>query len=996
MSYKSSRFRIVGQEYRGFKVTRVVEIDELQCSLIELTHITSQAKVMSILNDDKENLFSLSFQTIPSTSNGVAHILEHTVLCGSKKFPVKDPFFSMQRRSLNTFMNALTGADFTCYPAATQTPKDFYNLLDVYIDALFFPILDKYSFMQEGHRLEFSIPEDSTSPLEYKGIVYNEMKGAMSSPGTVLNEILNAALFPDITYGINSGGDPKEIPSLSYAELCAFHKEFYHPSRCLFFFYGNMPLEGHLDFINDHILHDIKPVPPVPKIPRQERFTTPRQIKAFYPITDTEETVSLSLIAFGWLTCSILEQKELLALNILEMILMDTDASPLKMALLKSGLCTQASSYIDSEISEAPFVITLRGCKGENIELLESLIRNTLSKVANEGIPLVAVENAIHQFEFHRSEITGDVAPFGLSLFMRSALIKQHGGNPESGLKIHSLFDEVLKNAIENPAYFGDLINKYLLNNTHFVSVLLEPSKELAAKDLLEEQEILGRIKEKLSAQESQLIVDEAKKLADFQKRQEDEANIDLLPKLTLADVPKAPRDFFLQEENFDNLTVLSHHCFTNEIVYVDLISNLPGLKEEDLSIARLFTSLIGQMGCHKKSYIETLEFVQANTGGFAASLAFNLQASDCTQFSPTLYIKGKALYRKTDKLFELLKETIEGLDFSDTQRLKEIVLKQYTALRSGVNQSALKYALNLSASGLDIPSKISYHWYGLGYYKEIEKLAKDFDAQAKTLQNKLKQLKELMLGVGPLKLVITCDAGMYDKIKRHKFYGLQQLETKPLNPWTGNYIIEPLFSQGKIISAPVAFIGEVIKTISYTHEDSAVLSIAAFLLENIYLHATLREQGGAYGGGASSSPMSGSFYFYSYRDPNIASSLTAFNKAVKDLLSEGIEAQDLEEAKLEMIQTLDMPVSPGSRGDLAYGWLAEGKTINLRQNFRNRVLTTTEIDVIEVIKKYIQPKLPSAIIAVFASKELFDKEKSKLVTKGLGESFNTFLITPV
>jgi len=889
----------------------------------------------------------------------------------------------MQRRSLNTFMNALTGSDFTCYPAATQIPKDFYNLLDVYIDAIFHPNLDELSFMQEGHRLEFAEPSNPDSPLEYKGVVFNEMKGALSTPGSRLNEIINEALYPDLTYGINSGGDPKDIPSLTLQQLRDFHKEFYHPSRCLFFFYGNMPLEAHLDFINANILQEATPIAPLPPIPPQTRFLEPRRITAAYPITDEEETDQQSLISFGWLTCHILDQQELLALNILEMILMDTDASPLKMALLKSGLCKQASCYIDAEISEVPFVITLRGCNADSADALETVIKKTLSSIIIQGVPLTSIENVIHQFEFHRSEITGDHAPFGLSLFMRSALLKQHGGDPESGLKIHSLFDQVRRNNIENPAYFGNLIKKYFLDNPHSVRVVLNPDKDLRATEVAEEKAVLAAIRSKLSPQQCKALVKKAEELATFQKRQEDEANIDILPKLTLEDVPHSPRDYTLNKETIGNLTVYSHHCFTNEIVYADLIFDLPEISEEDLSMARLLTTLLGQMGCDGRSYAENLEYIQANTGGFGASMTFNLQADDHKKFYPSLYLRGKALHRKAEKLFTLLREMAESVDFNDVSRLKEVILKQYTALHSGFNQNALKYAINLSSSALDIPSKIANHWYGIKYYNEIEKLAKNFEEHSEGLIKKLNELKTRMLGVGKPQMVITCDAAMYDEIKRHEFYGLQHLQTKPYHAWKNDFTLQPVPSQGRIISAPVAYIGKVMKTVSYTHPDAASLTIAAFLLENLSLHTLLREQGGAYGGGASSSPMSASFYFYSYRDPNIMSSLVAFDKAVSDLIKDGIEDQDLEEAKLEMIQGLDMPTSPGSRGDLAYGWLREGKPLAVRQAFRNRVLSLTADDVINAIKQHVIPNMPSASVTVFASKELLEKENLKLIAEG-------------
>ncbi|MBA3816834.1 MAG: insulinase family protein [Parachlamydiaceae bacterium] len=983
MTHKAPHDYVSGKNYKDFNITNVVEIPELQCSLIELVHQPSGAQIIYIPSEDPENLFCLSFQTLPDTSNGVAHILEHTVLCGSKKYPVKDPFFAMQRRSLNTFMNALTGSDFTCYPASSQVPKDFYNLLEVYLDAVFYPSLNELSFLQEGHRLEFSIPDDPTSPLEYKGIVFNEMKGAMSSPNTRLNEVLNRNLFPDLTYGINSGGDPKNIPELTHQQLKEFHEKFYHPSRCLFFFYGNMPLESHLEFITKNVLNDVKKVNPLPPLPLQKRFSAPKRIVDTYPIPDDETLEDKTLIAFSWLTCHILEQQELLALNIIEIILMDTDASPLKMALLKSGLCKQVGCYMDCEISEVPLVISLKGCNPEGVDELEKLIKNTLEQVVENGIPLNHVENAIHQLEFHNSEITGDQAPFGLSLFMRSGLLKQHGGDPESGLKIHTLFDELRKRNLEDPHYLTELIKKYLINNSHAVRVVLIPDKDLAAKELDEERAKLDSIQQKLTKAQAKEIIHKSSELLTLQKKEEEEENVNILPKVTLDDVPRASRIFPLSQEKIGNIEVFYHNCFTNEIIYADLVFDLPKIAEEDLPYVRLFSTLLNQMGCGGRPYADNLEYIQANTGGIGSFLTLNLQASDNHQFVPSLYIRGKALYRKTPKLFALIYDIATSVDFTDIPRLKEVLLKQYTGLQSSLSQNSLKYAINLSASSLDVPSKIANDWYGLEYFWKIKEIAQDFDAHAEFLVSKMQELQTKLLCLDHPHVIITCSAAMYDQIKGNQFYGLQTLLTKPSPKWNGDYNLAPPYTHARTIASPIAFTGMVLKTVCYNHPDAAALNIAAFLLDNLTLHTTIREQGGAYGGGAVSNAMSGNFYFYAYRDPNITTTLQAFEHSVHSLIKGKFSKADLEEAKLEMIQALDAPVAPGSRGDLAYGWMREGKTPEVRQAFRDRVIHLTRADVVEAVKKHLVSGLPKATTVVFAGRDLLEKENAKLLAQG-------------
>lgn len=970
-------------EYHDFKVLKVTPVHELQCVLYELIHEPSGALVMHLKNDDPENLFCLSFQTLPKNSNGVAHILEHTVLCGSTKYPVKDPFFAMTRRSLNTFMNALTGADFTCYPAATQNTQDFYNLLEVYLDAVFHPNLKELSFLQEGCRVELAIPSDPNSPLEYKGIVFNEMKGALGSGTARLAEAMNHALFPDVTYGCNSGGDPKVIPQLTYEELKDFHKTYYHPSRCLFFFYGNLPLEDHLDFISKHALKGVKKALPLPKVPYQKRFQTPRRLEIPYPVSQDEETNDQALISFGWLTCPLIEQEELLALGILEIILMDTDASPLKRALMNSGLIKQASSYMESDYNEVPFVIVTRGTNQEHADSLEKVIKDSLTEIVRNGIAEDAIENALHRVEFFRSEISGGQAPFGLVLFMRSALLRQHGANPENGLMIHSLFETLRTELKKNPRYFTDLIQKYLLNNQHFVRITMVPDKELAAKEIAEENETLAQIRSAMTEEAVTSIIKKAEELAAFQKMQEEE-DIDVLPKIELKDVDPKIREFPLLIEKAGNLNVYYHECFTNEILYTDLVFDLPEVAEADLPMLRLFSILLVQMGAAGRSYIENLDYIQAHIGGISASLSLNIQATDFNLYTPTIQIRGKALYRKADKLFEMIRDFATQTDFTDKARLKEVILKHYTSLQSSINQSALKYAVNLSGSRINAPGKIINSWYGLDYFYAIKELATNWEAKVDGLVSTLTRLNKTLLQSDETPdLVITCSRGMFEQLKIKRFYGLENLPKSTQKPWKNHFSLPRVVPHARIISSPVAFTGIVFPTVSYIHQDAAALNIASFLFDNVILHQRIREQGGAYGGGSVANTVSGIFYFYSYRDPNIFTTLKAFEDAIEEIAKGNFDESDLEEAKLEMVQSMDTPVSPGSRGDLAYGWIKEGKTSELRQEFRDKILSLSKEDIIAVVKRHIQGKLDTGATVVFAGKELIEKENAAMLRSG-------------
>lgn len=972
----------VGQAYKNFKLQKITEIKELCCVLRELQHLPSGAEVMHLACDDDENLFNLSFRTLPENSNGVAHVLEHTVLCGSKKFPIKDPFFAMTRRSLNTFMNALTGSDFTCYPASSQIEQDFYNLLQVYLDAVFHPILNPLSFMQEGHRLEFSIQEDPNSPLIHKGIVFNEMKGALTSGSARLAEALNKALFPNLPYGYNSGGDPKEIQNLTYQNLVDFHKKYYHPSRCLFFFYGNLPLEGHLDFIEKHALQGVKKVPAIPPLPRQPRFLKSKKEKVDYPIFPEEDPTDKTIIGLGWLTCDILNQEEMLALNILAIILMDTDASPLKQAFLKSGLCKQATLYMDNDISEVPVTIVLKGCSPDSSDKLELILRKTLNKILHDGISAEAFENAMHQLEFARSEIGGNHAPFGLSLFMRSALLEQHGGKPEDGLMIHSLFDQLRNKQSKNKNYLAEIMRKYFIDNTHFVSISMNPNPALAEKEVLDEASELQRKREKMTTADCDKLVQQAKQLLAFQKKQE-EMDIEVLPKIHLKDVPKASKEYDLSKESFKDLNVFHHPAFTNNIVYADLLFDLPHLDEEDLPYARLFTIFASQIGCGGRNYQETLEYVQAHTGGVSVGLASYTKVNDFKDFKPSLYFKGKALHRNVTKLFPLLYDLTASLDFSDHDRIKEILLKHYTGLHSTLSQNALRYAMNIAASGLDVAGHLTNVWYGIEYYRMIKKLATNIDNEIIPLIKKMEKLKKHLTHPSKADLIITSVAPIYEQIRANNFYGLDKIKARSSAPWKGNYATPFAPSRCFALPASVAFTSRVFKTLPYVHTDTPALTLAACLFDNITLHARIREQGGAYGGGATANTLSGNFGFFAYRDPAIVTTLSAFDESIKVILQGDFDQSDLEEAKLEVIQGIDAPVAPGSRGELAYTRLREGKTPQVRQAFRTKLLSVTKEEVMQAVKEHIQVQNQSATTIIFAGKDLIDAANKELTQKG-------------
>lgn len=981
MNLLKKNFCQTGDTYHQFKIVNAKQIEELQCTLLEIVHEPTAAKIIHIAADDPENVFCIALRTLPENSNGVAHILEHTVLCGSRKFPVKDPFFSMNRRSLNTYMNALTGPDFTCYPAASQVPKDFYNLLEVYLDAVFHPELKELSFLQEGHRLEFTEPNNPDSALVFKGIVFNEMKGALSSPMSRLWESMMSLLFPNILYRHNFGGQPLEIPSLTYQGLKDFHAKFYQESRSVFYFYGNLPIEGHLDFLEEHTLKGAKKLSPLPSNPVQLPLEKPAFERIGYPASSNETTKNKTFIALSWLTCPLKDQIEVLALQVLDIVLMGTDASPLKLELLKSGLAQNVHSILEDELSQVPYGLVFEGTEEEQLEPIKKLVFDTLENIASKPIDPDLIHGALHQVEFSRTEINSDYGPFGLSLILKMIPLSHVNADVENCLKIHSLF-ALLHEKIKDPMYFSSFIKTHLINNPHFAVSVLFPDKKLNKKEAEEEQTLLNQIKEKLTSEKKEQIIKRSIELKAFQEGQEHQ-DLEVLPKVTLKDVSSEPRNLEWIHEKIDHVNTYLQPYFTNGIVYQDVSFKLPEIAFEDLPYVRLFAYLITQIGSNKRDYATNLQLIQSHTGGISAFLDTYIATDDVENYQPYLIFKGKALQNNYKHLVDLMYDMMTTPHFEDSERLKELLTQLFVEMDHDLKQNSLRYAANLSSSGFYQHSYISYFWSGLGYYYTIKKIVDNLDVEIPKLVQKLTHLKNILLHANAYDIVTTCNYELYEKIKQ-PLQKLASIQAKPYTPWKRSFIPEPVSSQGCISSSSVFFTSMSLKTTTFLDPCNSHLSVASKLFDNTYLHRAIREQGGAYGGGANNKISSGKFCFYAYRDPNLASSIQAFYKSAESIKKGKFSDRELEEAKLGIVQKLDHPISPEYRGLTAYGWMLEHKDYKVRKKLRELTLNTTSEQIKTAVDKLVLSHLDQAVIVAFGAKEALEKENQKLIDKKL------------
>ncbi|MFZ4099437.1 MAG: insulinase family protein, partial [Chlamydiia bacterium] len=803
----------------SFIIDRVVPLPDLQLVLTEAHHKPTGARIIHLSNDDPENLFCISLRTEPQASHGVAHILEHLVLCGSKRYPIHDPFMAMGRRSLHTFLNAFTGADFTAYPAASLISKDLDHLFEVYLDAVFRPLLRDENFRQEGWRVEFEKMEDASSPLTFRGVVYNEMKGAMGSPESRCWKELMSELFPDLTYRVNSGGDPVEIPTLSVEELRRFHQEFYHPGRSILFFYGNRPLEEYLPQL-EHCLEEFPDHPaPLPPIPPQPRFTEPKWCESTYP----SEQSGQILLAMGWLTTSIMDLDQQLALELLQMVLMGTDASPLKRALMESELCQDVDSTFEDEMSEAPFVLMFRGLPAKQTEKaahqLEQLTLDALKQIVRDGIPAEQLVGALDQLELQKLEITGDDGPFGLSLYWRSILPMQHGAPAEYGLGFHGRFDR-LRRSLENPQFLAGIIQQQLIDNPHRVTLLIRPDPKKTQEEVASEAKALADLEKTLTTQDREKLVTAAVAL---KKQQETPQDLTCLPCLQLTDVPQEIRTYALREERAGDTRLFHHEVFTNGITTVELYLPQALPDPEGIFWSRLASSWLSECGFGGRPFTETLQDLLAYTGGISAGGGLYPSAHDPKQWSPAFCLRGKALERHVPKMLQLMREMLLQPDFSDLERLAELLDQEWSHIETSLSRLAHRFAHQLAGARFSPASAVDVTAAGLGYVRTLKQLVDEGPKALPRIAEKLKAAAEGWL-CGPAQIVASCSGAAWEQLQKEGFGGLTSLSLKAPGVSAAPPGPTPQEIPAFVIDGRVAYVALALPTPGYVDPRSSLL----------------------------------------------------------------------------------------------------------------------------------------------------------------------------
>jgi len=941
----------------------------LNLTVEEYEHQATGAVHFHLASDNPENVFLVALRTVPMDSTGVAHILEHTALCGSRRFPVRDPFFMMIRRSMNTFMNAFTSSDWTAYPFASQNRKDFNNLLEVYLDAVFFSNLDELDFRQEGHRLEFKQIDDPASELEYKGVVFNEMKGAMSAPSSYIWQLLSAELFPTTTYHYNSGGDPAHIPELSYEELCHFYKTHYHPSNAIFMTYGDIPANEHQQRFEALALHEFSQLDVHIAVGDEQRFSAPRQVEARYPL-DEEDITDKTHVLMAWLLGKSSDLAELYKAQLLSAVLLDNSASPLLHALETSELGRSPSPLcgLEDSFREMSFICGLEGCGSASTVAVEQLVLDTLRRVADEGIAQDKVEAALHTLELHQREISGDSYPYGLQLILSALSSATHRGDPIELLDIDPVLDQ-LKEDIKDPGYIPRLIHECLLDNPHRLTLTVHPDAELGNVEAAREKARLASIRDSLTPAEKQEIVQQALALQERQNRQPDAS---LLPKVELSDVPadiKWPTGNRLRLQAGPNELPVSFYAQgTNGISYQQVLIELPALSMADTDLLSLYASCLPELGLGSRSYLEVQGLQAAVSGGISAYTSMRNKAGDEQQVQAYLVLSSKALYRKQAELTRLLHETLLSCRFDELNRIRELMEQILGRREQSITSQGHGLAMGAACSRMCPLSALGYRTGGLLGINTFKQLVKSLE-QPRGLADFAAALAALHQQVltGSKQMLLIAEGGEENAL----LTALQDTWTDDRHTQAG-----PVFSlppvrersmEAWLTSTQVNFCAMAFPTVAAGHADAAALSVLGGFLRNGFLHRAIREQGGAYGGGASQDSGSASFRFYSYRDPRLSDTLDDFRRAIDWMLGGEHEYSQLEESILGVISSLDKPASPAGSAKQAFHNELFGRDKQQRADFRRQVLEVGIGDLRRVTERYLDPT--TASIGVVSSK---------------------------
>lgn len=956
----------------AYEVLEERKIMDLNSDGYILKHKKSGACVTLLLNDDENKVFYIGFRTPPKNSTGVAHIIEHTVLCGSREFPVKDPFIELAKGSLNTFLNAMTYPDKTVYPVASCNDKDFKNLVHVYLDAVFYPNIYKEEkiFKQEGWHYEM---ESLDAPLTVNGVVYNEMKGAFSSPDDVVEREIMNSLYPDVTYGLESGGDPEVIPELTYEEFLEFHKKFYHPSNSFIYLYGNLDAEEYLRFIDEKYLSSFETITVDSEISMQAPFEEPHWIKKQYPVMDEDDVDNSTYLAYNISMGTSVDKKLYVTMDVLDYALCSAPGAPVKQALIDRGIGQDVYSSVENGIYQPYFSIIAKDASSGQQEEFLTVIEEELRRMVKEGLDRKSLLAALNYFEFRYREADFGSYPRGLMLGLQALDSWLYDKTkPFLHIEANETYAELKRDM--NTDYFERFIETYFLKNPHKAYLMVEPVRGLTTQKDKELAERLQSYKEQLSETERMEIIKQTEELHAYQQEPSPREDLEKIPLLTRADMKKEATHYQNEVRGTQEKPILFHNIFTNGIGYLNLVFDLKSVPAELFPYVGILKTVMMMVDTEHYSYGELYNEIHIQTGGMKVVVNTYTNADKMDECKATFELRSKFLYGQSAKAWQLMEEVLLHSDFSDMKRLYEVLAEAKSRMQATMTSAGHSVAAIRTLSYFSESAAISEQISGIPQYRLLERLTKDFDIYKEELAAALNQLCRYIFRAENLLVDYTASEEGYDGLEEASGLLREKLcqDTETGTPFVP--VLEQK-NEGFMTAGQVQYVcrgGNFIKAGLPYHGALKVLKV---MMGYDYLWNQVRVIGGAYGC-MCSFYKNGDAYFVSYRDPNLEKTIKAYEEAADYIKECELDERTITQFIIGAISELDTPMTPAARGLYSLGGYLTGLSMERVQQERNELLQATP-EILHGLSAQVAAFMAQGNVCVVGNGEKIQKNKA-------------------
>lgn len=958
------------RELTAYEIIKEERLNDLKSDGCILRHKKSGAKVCLISNDDDNKVFYVGFKTPAKDSTGVQHIMEHSVLCGSKKYPAKDPFVELVKGSLNTFLNAMTYPDKTVYPVASCNDKDFANLMDVYLDAVFHPNVYERPqiFKQEGWHYEL---KDKAEPININGVVYNEMKGVFSSPDDMLDREIFNSLFPDTDYSNESGGDPDFIPELTYEAFIDFHKGFYHPSNSYIYLYGDMDMAEKLDYIDREYLSAYEHIDIDTDIRLQKPFDEPVRVTRKFSVTNEEPTEENTYLSFNTVVDTSLNRELYVAFQILEYTLLLAPGAVLKQALLDKGIGKDIQSTYENGIFQPYFSVIAKNSDADKLDAFLDTIKTVLTDCVNNGLDKKSLMAGINVFEFRYREADFGSYPKGLMYGLQaldSWLYDEK--KPFIHIEANDTF-ELLKEKVDTD-YFEDLIRKYILDNKHSSIVILEPERGMTAAMDKKLNEKLAAYKASLSDAEIEQLVNDTHELLKYQEEPSTKEELETIPLLEISDIRKDALPFEYDIDYVGATTVLTHDIYTNGIGYLTLGFDIRNLPYELVPYIGIYRNIFAYVSTASYTYADLASEINLNTGGITSGVSCYTDANDVDKYRIMYEVKTKVLYDKLPFAFEIISEIINTSDLDDDKRLLEILNMLKSRLQAGMISSGHSVAVIRAMSSCSETAALTEKTSGIDFYRFIDDLLSDYDAKKADFKRCLKEFVKTVFRPENLFVDYIAESSQYETVKRLTENFKKKLFTVPISK--SCYNIKPVHAkEGYKTGGKVQYVAAAGNFIKHGFEYTGALRVLKVIMSYDYLWINVRVKGGAYGC-MNSYSRTGDMYLTSYRDPNLKDTLEIYKKAADYIRDFDPDDRDMTKYIIGAISDMDIPLTPKAKGLRAMSAFLSQDSFENIQKERDEVLAS-DVNAIRRLADYVDSVIKDENICVLGGEETVEKE---------------------